>query len=184
MKIKIVKGDITKIPATIVVNAANNMLMSGGGVCGAIYKAAGYELNAATTEIMVKELGNEAMETGSSVMTPSFNMTNCENIVHAVGPIYNPALGDKLMSQMLTDAYESAINFATATGASSISFPAISTGIYGYPMDKALKVVKKVLETTSYDGKIILVCFEDKDFAAYKSEIKPWKIYFKRMKQS
>lgn len=183
MKIKIVKGDITQIPATIVVNAANNMLLAGGGVCGAIYKAAGYELNSYTTSI-VAENGNNAIETGEARISPSFNMTNCEHIVHAVGPIYNPALGEDLMEQLLRDAYENSLYWAMRYGAESISFPAISTGIYGYPMDKALKVVKSVLETTPYTGTIKLVTFCEEDFKAYKKEIKPWKIYFTRTKRN
>jgi len=183
MKIKILKGDITQIPASIVVNAANNQLMSGGGVCGSIYRAAGYELNAETTRIMVKKFGNQPLDTGQAVITPSYQMVNCKAIVHTVGPIYNKNLGDKLMEQLLTDAYENAINFATTSMASSIALPAISTGIYGYPMGKALKVVKKILETSPYEGTIKLVCFTDTDYEAYKSEIKPWKIYLKRMRR-
>jgi len=182
MKIKILKGDITKVPATIVVNAANNMLMSGGGVCGAIYKAAGYQLNSYTTSI-IAENGNKALYTGETRISPSYNMDNCEHIVHAVGPIYNEELGEDLMAQLLMDAYRNSLYWAVKYGAKSISFPAISTGIYGYPMHKALKIVKRVLETTHYQGEVKLICFSDDDYKAYKSEIKPWKIYFTRMKR-
>ena len=180
MKIKIVKGDITKVQADGIVNAANNYLSRGGGVCGAIYSAAGIQLAKCTTNMMQRLYGNEPVATGSAHLTPAFDINTAAYIVHAVGPVYNPELGDELMEVLLEDAYKNSLGHAINRDMHSIAFPAISTGIYGFPMGKALKVVKKVLETTRYDGKIILTCFSKEDYKAYKREIKPWKIYLKR----
>ncbi len=182
MKIKIIKGDITKIPATVIVNAANNKLEAGGGVCGAIYKAAGPRLGAYVKGYMAKHYGSASVETGSATLTPAFEMENCEYILHAVGPIYNLELGEGLMNRMLYEAYTNSLYQAYRMGAKSISIPAISTGIYGFPMDKALDMVHLALRHTVYNGQINLICFDDKDLAAYKKRIKPWKIKLARRK--
>lgn len=181
MKIKIIKGDITKVKADYIVNAANNRLLAGGGVCGAIYAAAGTDLSCRTETIMWN-LNNIPLEVGTAVLTPAYNIKHIKGIIHTVGPIYIPQFGEENMEELLEEAYTSSLEIAKSSKAKSIAFPAISTGIYGFPMDKALKVVKKVLEKTDFSGKIILVCFSDEDFKSYKSEIKPWEIMFTRLR--
>lgn len=184
MKIKILKGDITKVPATITVNAANNLLAHGGGVCGAIYRAAGPKLDEYTRRIIKLNRGDKAYDTGAAVLTPAFDMENCEYIIHAVGPVYNPTLGGNVMFSMLYDAYANSLQIANRLNADAISFPAISTGIYGYPMDKALEVLNQALRYANYSGTVNLVCFSDEDYAAYKREITPWKIRLAQWKRN
>lgn len=180
MKIKIIKGDITQVPATVIVNPANNMLLAGLGVSSEIYRAAGYELNCETTDIIARN-GNRAFDTGSCHMTDSFRMTNCKSIIHAVQPVYNPALSENIMEALLAKVYENALRRAFEINAKSIAFPPISTGMYGYPMVEALTILKEVLIKTPYDGTVKFVLNTQADFKAYKSEISPWKIHIKRI---
>lgn len=171
MRVKIVQGDITRIKADVIVNAANRELQPGGGVCGAIYRAAGqplYEWSFDQTPILV----------GESVTSPSYGMKNCHAIIHTVGPLYNPASTFNRM--LLAEAYHSALSLADKRGYKSIAFPAISTGIYGFPRREATEVVRDVLEETNFAGDIILVCFSDEDYKLYKKSIKPIRLAITR----
>lgn len=127
--ISIRKISITDIQADAIVNAANSGLQAGGGVCGAIFKKAGYQkLQAACDAI-----GH--CDTGKAVITPAFGMTNAKYIIHAVGPIWQG--GDHHEPQLLYGAYQSSLKLAVDHGCSSIAFPLISAGIYGYPLEGA-----------------------------------------------
>lgn len=128
--LEVVQGDITRIPADAIVNAANTALAEGGGVCGAIFRAAGRErLSAACRAI-------GSCSTGAAVITPAFAIETARFIVHAVGPVYASHTAGEAR-RLLAAAYRSAIDVAAANGCSSIAFPAISTGIYGYPLAEA-----------------------------------------------
>ena len=127
--ISIRKISITDIQADAIVNAANSGLQAGGGVCGAIFKKAGYQkLQAACDAI-----GH--CDTGKAVITPAFGMTNARYIIHAVGPIWQD--GNHHEPQQLYSAYQSSLKLAVDHGCSSIAFPLISAGIYGYPLEGA-----------------------------------------------
>ncbi len=128
--IEVVEGDITKVAADAIVNAANSALAEGGGVCGAIFRAAGREKLAAAC----RAIGHCA--TGSAVITPAFGITTARHIIHTVGPVYASYDGDEAR-RLLRSAYRSAIELAAAHGCKSVAFPAISTGIYGYPLEEA-----------------------------------------------
>ena len=127
-KISIQKISITKLETDAIVNAANQGLWAGGGVCGAIFRDAGYEeLTAACNAI-------GGCRTGNAVMTPGFNLP-AKYIIHAVGPIWNG--GSHNEPKLLYSAYRQSLILAMENGLHSIGFPLISAGIYGYPKDKA-----------------------------------------------
>jgi O-acetyl-ADP-ribose deacetylase len=125
-----VRGDITVETVDSIVNAANSGLARGGGVCGAIFAAAGPELDAACAE-----LGGCA--TGDAVITPGFRLA-ARWIVHTVGPVWHG--GRHGEAELLAACYRRSIEVAASAGARSIAFPAISTGIFGYPPDAAAQI--------------------------------------------
>lgn len=154
--IDVVQGDITRVPADAIVNAANSALAMGGGVCGAIFRAAGVaELTAAC-----RAIGGCA--TGSAVITPAFGIKTARFIVHAVGPVYAEHQPEKA-AELLRGAYASALKVAAENGCRSIAFPAISTGIYGYPLREACA---EAVSVCAAEGKrlglsVKLVAFDD-----------------------
>jgi O-acetyl-ADP-ribose deacetylase len=155
--IEVIQGDITRIPADAIVNAANRALAMGGGVCGAIFRAAGIaELTAACRAI-------GRCETGNAVITPAFAIGTAKYIVHAVGPVYaeHPP---EAAARLLRSAYASALAVAAGNGCTSIAFPAISTGIYGYPTQEACAEAVSVCaaEGARLGLVIRLVAFDDK----------------------
>jgi O-acetyl-ADP-ribose deacetylase len=132
MWLEVLEGDITKVKADAIVNAANTELAMGGGVCGAIFRAAGIsELSEACHAI-------GRCPTGSAVITPAFSIKTAKYIIHAVGPVYSRYSAGEAR-KLLRSAYRNAIQLAKRNGCESIAFPAISTGIYGYPLDEACK---------------------------------------------
>ena len=155
-EIEVIQGDITCISSDAIVNAANSALAMGGGVCGAIFRAAGVaELAAAC-----RAIGGCA--TGKAVITPAFAIGAAKYIVHAVGPVYAEHSPDKA-ARLLRSAYASALAVAAGHGCMSIAFPAISTGIYGYPLQAACE---EAVSVCSADGgclglAIKLVAFDD-----------------------
>lgn len=130
--IKIVEGDITRVQADAIVNAANEELSRGGGVCGAIFRAAGVDK---LTEAC-RRIGG--CRTGSAVLTPAFDIVTARCIIHAVGPIHGNHAKDDAR-RLLRAAYMSALQLASDHGCTTIAFPAISTGIYGYPLKEACR---------------------------------------------
>jgi O-acetyl-ADP-ribose deacetylase (regulator of RNase III) len=130
-----VQADITRYPADVIVNAANESLLGGGGVDGAIHRAAGPELLVAT-----RALGGA--HTGEAKMTEAFGIRTARKIVHAVGPIYSRHTPERA-AELLADCYRSSLDLAR--GFHSIAFPAISTGVYGYPMEAASAVAVRTV---------------------------------------
>jgi O-acetyl-ADP-ribose deacetylase (regulator of RNase III) len=130
--VEIVQGDITRIEADAIVNAANEALAMGGGVCGAIFRAAGIEQLTAACRAIGR------CPTGSAVATPALGITRARHIIHAVGPVYAAHRQDEAR-RLLRSAYSQSIALAARLGCVSIAFPAISTGIYGYPLDDACR---------------------------------------------
>ena len=148
---------ITELSTDIIVNAANSGLQAGGGVCGAIFKAAGYtELQDACDQI-----GH--CDTGFAVITPGFNL-KAKHVVHAVGPIWRG--GSQNEPQMLYSCYREALRLAKKHNCHSIGFPLISSGIYGYPKDqawrKAIQACRDFLrENSDYELDIIFAVLDD-----------------------
>ena len=156
------KGDITEEDVDAVVNAANPGLARGGGVCGAIFAAAGPELDAACAE-----LGGCA--TGDAKATPGFRLP-ARWIIHAVGPVWHG--GDRGEADLLASAYRRSLAVADEIGARSVAFPAISTGIYGYPLDAATEIaVRTCRDADTAVDLIRFVCFDDLTLASYRDAL-------------
>lgn len=136
MGFEIINGNICDMDVDVIVNAANSRLRMGGGVCGAIFNRAG-----------VRELQEECDQkdfcpVGQAVITSGYNL-KAKYIIHAVGPIYRDGQHDE--AKLLASAYQSALNLAKEYNCKSIAFPLISSGIYGYPRNEAMKVAKNAI---------------------------------------
>lgn len=149
-------GDIVKIDADAIVNAANERLAPGGGVCGAIFRAAGAGLAEEC-----QALGG--CPTGEARITGGYNLP-ARWIVHAVGPVWHG--GGEGEAELLSGCYRNALTIAAERGMDSIAFPAISTGIFGYPPEKAAKVAvaacREHMKTHEFPRRILLVAFDAK----------------------
>jgi O-acetyl-ADP-ribose deacetylase (regulator of RNase III) len=166
--VEVVQGDITTIPVDAIVNAANSALRAGGGVCGAIFRAAGADALTRACDA----IGH--CPTGEAVITPAFGIKTASYIIHAVGPFYSAHPADKAR-ELLRSAYRSAIRLAAAQGCRSIAFPAISTGIYGYPLDEACREAADVCSTeaAALGLTIKLVAFDAKTAAELRNHLRP-----------
>ncbi len=165
-RLVIKKGDITLESADAIVNAANSYLSGGGGVDGAIHKAAGPKLYEECRKIIstIKYL-----EPGKAVITPAFNIKNVKYIIHTVGPIWRG--GKSAEAEILKNAYISSLNIAKQYNLRVISFPSISTGAYGYPVEQAAKIAVGVLKrNVDFFDEIRMVLFSDRDFEIYEKE--------------
>lgn len=164
--IKIIKGSVVYSDSEAIVNAANSSLMGGGGVDGAIHDAAGDELYDEC-----KGLG--PLKTGKAVITPGFNL-KAKYIIHTVGPIYSDHNKED-NEKLLASCYFSCLDLAKVNNIHSISFPGISTGVYGYPLDDAVKIairsVKEWLCQNNYDIDINYYCFNNREYDAYRREL-------------
>jgi O-acetyl-ADP-ribose deacetylase len=153
------QGDITREAVDAIVNAANSGLTRGGGVCGAIFSAAGPELDGACAEL-------GGCPTGDAKATPGFRLP-ARWIIHAVGPVWHG--GDSGEPELLASAYRRSLAMADEIGARSVAFPAISTGIYGYPLDAATEVAVRTCRDAETSVDLIrFVAFDDRTLAAYQ----------------
>lgn len=163
--IQVIQGDITKLAVDAIVNAANNSLSNGAGVNGAIHRAAGPELDKAC-----QQLGG--CRTGEAVITPGFHLP-AKYIIHTVGPVWHG--GGSNEAKLLANCYKNCLDIAKKHQLQSIAFPAISCGVFGYPIEEAtqiaIKTVQDNLKQTQFIQKIIFVCFEDEVFQAYHSRL-------------
>ena len=135
-------GDITKEDVDAVVNAANGTLMGGGGVDGAIHRAGGPEIKKECEEIRRTQYP-DGLPTGDAVITTAGKMP-AKRVIHTVGPVYSRGGQDK--AELLASCYRNALRLAVENGLKTIAFPAISTGIYGYPLEEAAKVSSQAIE--------------------------------------
>jgi O-acetyl-ADP-ribose deacetylase (regulator of RNase III) len=163
--ISIIQGDITQQTTDAIVNAANSSLMGGGGVDGAIHRAGGPAILEECIKI-VAEHGR--LPTGQAIITTGGNMKT-KHVIHTVGPIWHGGSQDE--STLLASAYRESLKLAAASKLSSISFPSISTGAYGYPVEKAamiaLKEVAAFLNKTSSIKEVVFVLFDTHTFTIY-----------------
>jgi O-acetyl-ADP-ribose deacetylase (regulator of RNase III) len=135
MTVRLVLGDITRYPVDAVVNAANSGLLGGGGVDGAIHRAGGPAILAACRELRATTLP-DGLPTGQAVATTAGNLP-ARWVIHTVGPVYSGSPAD---ADLLADAHRTSLALARELGAASIAFPAVSTGIYGYPLREAAPI--------------------------------------------
>jgi O-acetyl-ADP-ribose deacetylase (regulator of RNase III) len=157
-----VQGDITAETTDAIVNAANSALEAGGGVCGAIFRAAGAGLSEAC-----RAAGR--CPTGDAKATPGFALP-ARWIIHAVGPVWQG--GGNGEPELLASAYRRSLEVADELGARSVAFPAISTGIYGYPLEPATAIAVETARTTDTQVELVrFVCFDDATLAAYEREL-------------
>ncbi|HQR28913.1 MAG TPA: macro domain-containing protein [Anaeromyxobacteraceae bacterium] len=163
--IEIVQGDITRLGVDAIVNAANGALAPGGGVCGAIHAAAGPGLARECASLGHCPTG-EARLTGGHVLPARF-------VVHAVGPVWRG--GAEGEDDLLARAYRSALDAAAAAGARSIAFPAISTGIYGFPLERATRIAVREaragLDRHPSIERVVLCCFSARDREVHEREV-------------
>jgi O-acetyl-ADP-ribose deacetylase (regulator of RNase III) len=158
MPFNIVRQDITKMKVDVIVNAANTELQMGGGVCGAIFKAAGSaQLQAACDKLA-------PIKTGEAVITPGFNLS-AKFVIHAAGPVYRH-WNKEQNEQHLYFAYTNSLKRAVENQCESIAFPLISSGIYGYPKDEAIQVATSAIQDflVNHDLDVILVVFDKSAF--------------------
>ena len=164
-KLEVLQGDITKLSVDAIVNAANTRLLGGGGVDGAIHRAAGPDLLAECRQI-------GGCPTGEARLTKGYNLP-AQFVIHTVGPVYKGTPGDQAA---LTACYRNSLALAVENGVRTIAFPAISCGVYGYPIDKACRVAIDTtiafLEEHPSLEKIVFMLFSDADLEVYKTYLK------------
>lgn len=166
--IEYIKGDITKVQADAIVNAANTKLMGGGGVDGAIHRAGGPEIMDECDRIRLERGG---CPTGEAVYTSAGNLP-AKYVIHTVGPVYDPITPEQ-NRLLLGSCYFSSISLANQLNLKSIAFPNISTGVYGYPKQEAAKVavdaLEKALGKPGSIEKVIVVCFDEENYDLYRA---------------
>ncbi|MDR3666007.1 MAG: O-acetyl-ADP-ribose deacetylase [Ignavibacteriaceae bacterium] len=162
-RVELFKGDITKVKADAIVNAANSSLLGGGGVDGAIHRAAGPELLE-----FCKSLNG--CNTGEAKISPGFKLP-AKFIIHTVGPVWKG--GDYNEDFLLASCYNNSFKLASEYNLKSIAFPSISTGVYRFPTERAAKIAvqetDKLLKENVDLGKVIFVCFDEKTYNIYKA---------------
>lgn len=164
-RIEIMQGDITRLELDAIVNAANTSLLGGGGVDGAIHRAAGSELLAECRKI-------GECPTGEARITRGYNLP-ARYVIHTVGPVYRGKAEDR---QLLTSCYLNSLKLAVENNITSIAFPAISCGVYGYPITEACKIVvdttSAFLKENESISRVIFALFSSADYDAYKEYIR------------
>ncbi|GEN51629.1 O-acetyl-ADP-ribose deacetylase [Alkalibacterium pelagium] len=160
MKIEVVKKDITEMTVDAIVNAANKSLLGGGGVDGAIHRAAGPKLKEACRKL-------NGAETGEAKITEGFDLP-ARYVIHVVGPVYND--GSRGEAEKLKSCYQNSLRLAEEYELKTIAFPAISTGIYGYPKEEAAEIAVDTIRSFETDSNsvetVYLIAFDDETFTS------------------
>lgn len=167
MNIELIKGDITKITTDAIVNAANTSLLGGGGVDGAIHRGGGSLILEECKKIRNRQGG---CKVGEAVYTSAGDL-EAKYVIHTVGPKWNG--GESMESTKLANCYLNSLLIADELELSTIAFPNISTGIYGYPKLKAAKIAVNAVNefNSSKITKVVFVCFDDENYKLYKEII-------------
>lgn len=164
-KINVVQGDITRAQVDAIVNAANTTLMGGGGVDGAIHRAAGPGLYLACRKF-------NGCPTGEARITSGFNLP-ARYIIHTPGPIWHG--GDGNERQLLANSYRNSLRLAEEHGCRSVAFPSISTGVYAFPLELAapiaLNTIRDFLDTAAVVETVTMVCYDLQTLAAYRQAL-------------
>jgi O-acetyl-ADP-ribose deacetylase len=163
-KLELIRGDITTVPVDAIVNAANSGLHGGGGVDGAIHRAGGPSIMA---ELDVIRAAQGGCPTGSAVVTTAGKLP-AKWVFHAVGPVYRG--GAQGEPELLASAYRTCLELADKHSAQSVSFPSISTGVYGYPVEEAAEIaIREVVAALGRSPRrVVFVLFDDRTLAAYR----------------
>jgi O-acetyl-ADP-ribose deacetylase (regulator of RNase III) len=166
-RVRIEQGDITRLAVDAIVNAANAALMPGGGVCGAIHRAAGPGLAAECERI-------GGCPTGEARLTGGYDLP-ARHVIHTVGPVWHGGRDDE--DALLARCYRSSLELAAAHGLRSVAFPAISTGIYGFPVERAAHIaiatIRDALTQLPAIEDVILVAYDDRTRRAYEEQTQP-----------
>jgi O-acetyl-ADP-ribose deacetylase (regulator of RNase III) len=169
-RIKLIQGDITKLKVDSIVNAANSSLMGGGGVDGAIHRAGGPAILEECREIVARQ---GRCGTGNAVITSGGNLP-AKYVIHTVGPIWHG--GNNNEAKMLENAYRNSLKLAVDNGIETIAFPNISTGVYGFPKDRAAQIavrsVQEFLKENNQLRQVYFVCFDQENFELYTTLLK------------
>lgn len=164
-RIEVIQGDITKLKVDAIVNAANRSLLGGGGVDGAIHRAAGPQL-------LEECRGLNGCETGEAKITEAYNLP-CEYVIHSVGPVWRG--GENNEESLLRSCYLKSLELAAQNSCKAIAFPNISTGIYGFPKilaaETAFIAVNDFLSKNKLFEKIIFVCFDNENYMIYNDKL-------------
>jgi O-acetyl-ADP-ribose deacetylase (regulator of RNase III) len=167
MKFTVIKADITRLSVDAIVNAANSRLAGGGGVDGAIHRAAGPELLAECRSI-ISTIGY--LPAGEAVITAAFGIKTARFIIHTVGPIWGV---DDNEDDLLASCYRESLKIARESGVRRIAFPNVSTGVYGFPKDRAAKIAHDTVTSIpnierDFD-EIVFACFDEENLARYQA---------------
>lgn len=162
-RIRIAKGDITKLKVDAIVNAANSSLLGGGGVDGAIHRAAGPKLLAECKTL-------NGCPTGEAKITGGYKLPS-EYVIHTVGPVWHG--GNRNERELLANCYKNSLRLADTKKINSVAFPSISTGAYRFPIDQAAEIALnetiRYLKNHDLPGQVTFVCFSDSDYQSYKA---------------
>ena len=168
-KLTLIQGDITRQATDAIVNAANSSLMGGGGVDGAIHRAGGPAILEECKKIVARQ---GRLPTGKAVITTGGDL-KAKHVIHTVGPIWHG--GDRGEADLLASAYKESLTLAVTSGLKTVSFPSISTGAYGYPVDSAaevaLQTVVKFLEKKTPLQEVVFVLFDNRTCEVYIEEL-------------
>jgi O-acetyl-ADP-ribose deacetylase len=164
-KVQIDRCDITKLKVDAIVNAANTSLLGGGGVDGAIHRAAGPKLLEECRTL-------NGCPTGNAKITKGYNLP-VKYVIHTVGPVWNG--GNYSEEKLLADCYRNSLRLAVENNIRTIAFPAISTGVYHFPLEQATKIAiketKEFLKENKSIEKVIFVCFDEKTYQVYQDNL-------------
>jgi O-acetyl-ADP-ribose deacetylase (regulator of RNase III) len=168
-KLTLIQGDITRQATDAIVNAANSSLMGGGGVDGAIHRAGGPTILEECQKIVARQ---GRLPTGKAVITTGGDL-KARHVIHTVGPIWHG--GDRGEADLLASAYKESLTLAVTSGLKTVSFPSISTGAYGYPVDSAaevaLQTVVKFLDKKTPLQEVVFVLFDNRTCEVYIEEL-------------